>query len=553
MIMKRASIVVISGAFLFLSIAVGMSNCGGGGGGGGGVGNGSGNSGGTTPTGLTTFSGGTLADLKALSPSLTFDELKITGGVVLPDSSQSSILTTITANKLTITSTGGFRYNWFGGSYANASNDCKWVPAPSLTLNVSGDVVIDGNIALDGRPGVVINSIYDPCKWCNGMNGGNLTITGNTIMVKGELTNTGGDGALTTDYGNHCGSGDSGSLKLAASTTMDLCSANFINKAGSGMDPSHNGSSGNVNVSAGGAYIMRDGNIVSTGPMTFSAATTDIWGTIRYGSLNETIGGAKDTDYPTITVLSSNVTATYNENAVVKVQASDLGMGLRGLRIQGLGNDQTYDIADCGPSSAICTASALDSTITITGFKVNSDMAPLTLQVTAIDNKGNATLAPPITGILMVYPAEKEPNDSIAQAQVLDLNGVIDGNLQNGDAGSIWQGMLVEDFYKVTCCAKFSNTQYSDWGFIIDVDFSGSAAGNPDIDVYLMQPWLTGAPSVAESTTRNVSANNYTEHIQYVVKANSIYPPSSMGVDYIVGVRAYNVPIRANYRIKYNH
>jgi hypothetical protein len=200
--------------------------------------------------------------------------------------------------------------------------------------------------------------------------------------------------------------------------------------------------------------------------------------------LNESIGGVPDTTNPTITILSSNITATYTENAVVMVQASDLGMGLRGVRLQGLGNDQTYDIADCGQGSALCAASALDSTLTVTAFKVNSDTTPLALQVTAIDNKGHSTSAS-VTGILLDYPAEKEPNDSIQQAETLDINGVIDANIQSGDAGSLWQGMFVEDFYKVKCCARWacgSGLTMNCWGFVIDVDFSGSTAGNPDID-----------------------------------------------------------------------
>jgi hypothetical protein len=563
--MKRGKI-LLSIALLYLSIAVISIYCGGGGGSSNNNPNPNPN-----PTGLTTFAGGTVADLKALSPNLVFDELEITGGVVLPDASQYSVLTTITANKLTITPTGGFRYNWHGGSYANAPDDCKWVPAPSLTLIVSGDVMIDGNISLEGRKGVTINSIYEPCKWCDGMNGGNLTITGNTITIKGELWNIGGDGALTTDFGNHCGSGDSGSLKLAAATTMDLSGAKIHNNAGAGMDASKNGSSGTVYISAGGAFTMRDGNIDSTGAMAFSAASTDIWGSILYGSLNETIGGVKDTTNPTISVLSSSITATYTENAVVTVQASDLGMGLRGVRLQGLGNDRTYDIADCGPGSALCTASALDSTITVTAFEVKSDTTT-SLQVTAIDNKGNTTMAPPVTGILIAYPAEKEPNDSIAQAEALPLHGVVDGNIQTGDAGSTWSGLFVEDFYKVKCCTSWTlpssslvncvggTNAYHNWcditcwGFIIDVDFSGSASVSPDIDVYLLDYMYRG---VGSSTNRNVSLNKYTEHIQSALYEGRCvadnWVPSLIGTEYIVGVRAWNVPTRANYRIKYDH
>jgi hypothetical protein len=523
-----------------------------------------------SPHGLTIFSGGTLADLQKLSPNLTFDELEITGKLILPSGS-----TTITANKLTIPSNGGDIEYTYGTDP---------VAAPNLTLNVSGDVVIDGQVYLKGQNGERVANTAQH-KSCVGQRGGDITITGATIKMTGAIVNDGGWGSWMASPGSPdspCKAGNSGNVKLAAAANMDMSGTTISNSAGAGPGGTsgYDGGSGTVNIVTGGAFTMKDGKIVSTGAMTFIAATTDIWATIHYGSLTETIGGAPDSTNPTITVLSSKITATYSENTEVKVQASDVGMGLRGVRLQGLGNDTTYDIADCGPKSALCTASALDSKLTMS-FYVNDATSPNTLQVIAIDNKGNTTTVP-VTGIMIGYPAEMEPNDiPPEQAQTLKLYGGIEGNIQTGDAGFTYpqadpifnnkEGVpKMEDWYKVTCCEEWTSSisdvnkcdgsynsiyeAYTCCGIRISLDFSGSASMTPDIDAFLIDN--TGTNSPGHSKNDNPGTNDYTEKI--VVPLSRIetenyyagYCPY-MGATYYVAVQAWYVPMRATYRIKY--
>jgi hypothetical protein len=527
---------------------------------------------GVPPTGLTTFSGGTLADLQALSPTLTFDELEITGGLDLPLKSS----TTITANKLTITSTG---------SIFSSYNICTYAASPNLTLSVSGDVVIDGLIAVEGRDGVVVYSLNPSCDSCFGQNGGNVAITGSTIRGKGKILNGGGNGSIssTSSYGSiRCEAGDSGSLTLKAATTMDLSGATINNVAGQqNLDPSKNGSSGTVNIGAGDTFIMRGGNIDSTGVMTFSAASTDIWGTILYGSLTETIGGATDTTNPIIGLHSRPAAATYGETIQVFVQASDVGMGLRSVRLIGLGSDQTYNIADCGPGSTMCTVSALNSTLTMT-FPVSSLTSPASLQMIAIDNEGNTTTATLATGIVVKAPLETEPNDSLAQAQELKLGGMFDGTIQNDDLGYIWppgtqpvnlgansrSQYKIEDFYKVKCCNIwnatpgyncFGNTDTVNlwvcYGIQISLDFTGSASITPNLDVYLLNAYGASVDD-AYSIKNNVATSDYTESFTYLTdwQLAQYKDPSvalQMNQTFYVGVQAKEVPTRAMYRIKY--
>jgi hypothetical protein len=525
-----------------------------------------------TTTGVTTFSGGSLADLKSLSPDLTFDQLEITGNLDLPHNSS----TTITANKLTITPSGSIGYSY---------DNCTYVAAPHLTLSVSGDVVIDGKIYLSGRNGKVVYSLDPSCDSPYGQDGGNVTITGNTIKVTGEVSNAGGEGGLLSSSsigGIHEPAGDSGNLKLAATTTLDLSGATINNKAGVGLDASKNGLSGTVIITAGGAFIMRDGNIDSTGAMTFSAASTDIWGTIHYGTLNESIGGAPDTTNPTITLVSNltNTSLTYHTAIEVKVEASDVGMGLKGIQLVGLGNTTTYYIANCKAGSGFCTTSALDSTITMS-VTVNHPSSLQALQLTAIDNKGNTTNAPLVTDIAVHMPLETEPNDSMAQAQELELGGIFDGTIQNDDPGTIWAPgtqpvdlnansrtqYKIEDFYKVQCCKIWNATpgyncfgnpdtinMWVCYGIEISLDFTGSASVTPDLDVYLLNN--AGTSVVALGGKDNVQLNDYTESFRYVTDhfLAQYYTPgltSEMGHIYYVGIQAWEVPTRAMYRIQY--
>ena len=95
---------------------------------------------------------------------------------------------------------------------------------------------------------------------------------------------------------------------------------------------------------------------------------------------------------------------------------------------------------------------------------------------------------------------------------------------------------------------------YTCYGIRILVDFSGSASGKPDIDVFLFDN--TGYSSPARSINNNVGLNNYTEQISVVFKAinteydvDGVYPYK--GDTYYAAVRAWDVPVRAVYKINY--
>jgi hypothetical protein len=130
--------------------------------GGGGGGGGASTSTTTTGSGGTTnFAGGTLDELKALSPNLTFDHLEISGKLVLPHYSNE----TISVNSLTITSSGSIGYEY---------STCEYVDAPSITIDASGEVIIEGSISLYGRSGTRVIS-GATCNSCYGQDGGNVS------------------------------------------------------------------------------------------------------------------------------------------------------------------------------------------------------------------------------------------------------------------------------------------------------------------------------------------------------------------------------------------
>ena len=197
--------------------------------------------------------------------------------------------------------------------------------------------------------------------------------------------------------------------------------------------------------------------------------------------------------------------------------------------------------------------------------------------MTAVDNKGNTTDTPLVTGIAVQLPPETEPNDSFEQAQTLDNDGIIVGTIQDGDSGTVWTsppyGLLpnaaglykIEDFYKITCCSTWYETDilgdiWIHYGISLTVDFSGSASLTPDLDVYVLdQSGISGW-----STKDNIGLNDYTEEVLISFDKWLIYNSSSghwylpdpgsswVGKTLYAGIRAWKVPTRANYIIHYH-
>lgn len=449
--------------------------------------------GGDTSAGTTTtFSGGTLSELQALNPSLTFDHLEITGGLKLPNFSS----TVLTVNRLTITPTGSIGYSY---------GTCDYFTAPDLTINASGDVTIDGEILLGGRSGTNVTS-GSTCNSCYGQNGGDIFVNaGGDISAKGRIMNHGGYGASITYVGlpsSSCSAGDSGNLTLAAGGNFAVTGSEIYNKAGKNGSGVY-GASGAAHISAGNLFALTSGSIATTGALLFQAGSTDIWGPITYGSLTETIGGATDSTNPSLSVITPlpGSALDWHQPLQIQLQSADSGMGLREVSVIGLGLNQIYPPADF-----------VNGILTIDHPAVE---LPNTLDVVATDNKGYQTSAS-VTGLSISYPQESEPNDNMAQAQILESGGIIEGDILSGDAGSSntaiqsylgSQGVtcssaLIEDWYAMTLTSS---------GYLsIGLDFSGNL--NPsDIDLYLLDG--TGATILASSTNDNIGTGVYTEHV----------------------------------------
>lgn len=523
--MKRQTSIVVTSLILTSC----LSACGGGGGGGDSPGAG----GGGNPSPETvTFAGGKLDDLKALSPTLTFRHLVISGSLELPVSSN----TTLTAEKLTITPTGKIGYTY---------TTCQYVDAPALALNASGAVLIEGEIRLHGRSGTTVTESAT-CNRCTGQDGGSITIRGSTIAVRGKLWNYGGGGASTHwSFGGSspCSAGGSGKLTIAAATSMDLSGAEVNNTAGRNFENSA-GPSGTAEITAGGTFTMINGALNSTGAMTFRAASTNILGSISYGSLNETIGGLPDNTGPVLSVISppDNAEIVWHQPLEIKLNATDAGMGLRSVKITGLGHDATHSLAAFDAQGA--------GTVTI-----SLPEEPATLTVTATDQAGNTTTAS-VTGLQFRYPAEAEPNDNLVQAQTLAKGGKLQGDIANGDAGTasgisgIFQNNAgqarIEDFYKATCCKVVTcgswPNEHTCYSMPIRLNFAQGAALRPDLDLYLLN--AAGAV-VAKSTIDNQQASSYSE----ALTANFTF--SDVGKTYYIGIQAWDVPSRVSYILGY--
>jgi hypothetical protein len=83
-----------------------------------------------------------------------------------------------------------------------------------------------------------------------------------------------------------------------------------------------------------------------------------------------------------------------------------------------------------------------------------------------------------------------------------------------------------------------------------------TAAERPVITALFFLLYNTGTSVVKDSRKNNVASSNYTESLVYVTDhfLAQYYTPgitSEMGHTYYIGVQAYDVPIRAMYRIQY--
>jgi hypothetical protein len=357
-----------------------------------------------------TFSGGTLADLTRLSPNLTFDELIIDGELTTPikDFLGLDIIDTrIVASKLTITANGSIRFARGAGDHGPCSHPSSDAVVRPLRLLVSGDVVIDGKVDMSGRSG------FETDMCCGGL-GGYVIIHGNTITVSGTIAAAGGTGSGSCIQGVcvGCEGGNAAPISLTADTTMDLSGAYLMNLNGrNNFVSDKNGYPASIDLTAG-AFKMWGGTIFTAQDIALTASSTDIRGAnFAYdGTLNESVGGGKDTTPPTVVVFSPSAGSTLDRAMELRLQVIDpgVGVGVRTIRAKGPGGDVTFTLGNCGPTST-CTWSPGDNTLTAT-LPAIDPTTPATLELTATDNKGN--VSPPVIVSALEVPVthEVEPN-----------------------------------------------------------------------------------------------------------------------------------------------
>ncbi len=157
------------------------------------------------------FNGGTLEDLKAVSPELIFGTLTINGYLIIP-SSDSAVVFTV--ENMRINEMVLFPYP-VCSPYDNA---------PNITINATGTVWVDGPISLYGKWGTVVASEVT-CSSCQGTDGGDFTINSDNIYVNSYIHTYGGDGSYSnpgTGVLCGCNAGDGGHITLNATSILDI-------------------------------------------------------------------------------------------------------------------------------------------------------------------------------------------------------------------------------------------------------------------------------------------------------------------------------------------
>ncbi len=165
------------------------------------------------------FNGGTLQDLINANSNLNFGNLEINGSLEIP-SSESSV--TIHATNITLNRS----------IYLEYPTCSPYFDGPDLTLNATGDVIINAGINLDGHSGKG-ETASSTCNSCYGTDGGNLTINAANIYVNNRLSAGGGSGSysyISSSMKCGCSGGDAGKINLFAVHQLN------INQDGTDLD-----------------------------------------------------------------------------------------------------------------------------------------------------------------------------------------------------------------------------------------------------------------------------------------------------------------------------
>ena len=251
----------------------------------------------TLSTGVsTTFPGGTIGELRALSPTLTFGDLTISGPLTIPSSETSVVLTVA---------------NLMVDGYISVTHPtCRtFFDSPDLTINATGSVTINSPISLAGKSGEGETGTTT-CNDCYGRDGGNLVINASNIYVNKYLHTWGGSGSryLIESY-EDC-------------DLYGYCTTIYI---WSGCNGGNGGNGGNVTLNATGELIINpegadidlyggDGGLGSGGGSNGSGGTDGVldWNGPSIsvaevaGDTNMQISGAQLLDYDRF-ILNGNV------------------------------------------------------------------------------------------------------------------------------------------------------------------------------------------------------------------------------------------------------
>jgi len=187
-----------------------------------------------------------VAGLRAVSPSLYFDELTISGKLSLSAGNGETVLH---VRNFVVTNNGSIGATW---------GTCEYLPSPSLTVLATGNVVIDGPVDLHGRSGKrVLESAT--CGSCYGEDGGDLTLVGHAVAVNDYLSANGGFGSQSVyvDYDNRthnigCRGGDAGDMVVSANQRIDI-DGTMHAEGGWGGSTSASMGGGNANAGVNGA------------------------------------------------------------------------------------------------------------------------------------------------------------------------------------------------------------------------------------------------------------------------------------------------------------
>jgi hypothetical protein len=149
---------------------------------------------------------------------------------------------------------------------------------------------------------------------------------------------------------------------------------------------------------------MTQSTVGTDGVVTLTAAQTDIYGPITGSQLNATIGGSPDQQGPQVTILAPapDSVVTVGQPLEVKIQARDIGTGVKELQVDGLGYSHLHNAAEM-----------VNGVLT---FTIPKPLPPATFKATVRDNQGNARTVS-VTGLSLAG------NLRILEGETLNLTG----------------------------------------------------------------------------------------------------------------------------------